>query len=119
MVGFVDPHKLVVRRSAFSLALPNAQDGGETEGGVESKGLKCQFSHMEGDLDLQKSLNWFPFQKGKHQRKKTIVLKNENEKNEKARKNWVDNKILHLIVPRKKMKFENWMLGPQIRPQAF
>jgi hypothetical protein len=56
MVGFVDPHNLVVRRSAFP-ALPNAQNEGETEGEVESRGLKCQFSHMKGDLDLQKSLN--------------------------------------------------------------
>ncbi len=52
MVGFVDLHKLVGKRNAFS-ALPNAQNGGETEGGVESEGLKCQFSHTEGNLDLQ------------------------------------------------------------------
>jgi hypothetical protein len=42
MVGFVDPHKQVVRRNAFS-ALPNAQNGGETKGEVESGRLKCQF----------------------------------------------------------------------------
>jgi hypothetical protein len=71
MVGFVDPHKLVVRRSAFS-SLSNAQNGGETKGGVKSGGLKCQFSHMEGDLDLLKSVNWFPFQKGEHQGKRQL-----------------------------------------------
>jgi len=39
MVGFVDPHKVVARRSAF-LAFPNAQNGGESIGGVESERLK-------------------------------------------------------------------------------
>jgi hypothetical protein len=52
MVGFGDLHKLVSRRNAFS-AFSNAQNGGEIEGGVESEGSKCQFSHTERDLDLQ------------------------------------------------------------------
>jgi hypothetical protein len=50
-VGFVDPHKMVVRRSAFS-TLSNAQNGGEPEGGAKSGRLKHQFSQVEGDLDL-------------------------------------------------------------------
>ncbi len=51
MASFVDPHKVVAKRiSAFS----NAQNGGESKGGVESGGLKCQFSQVEGNLDLQK-----------------------------------------------------------------
>lgn len=37
----------------------------------------------------------------------------------KLEKNWVDIKISQLIVPRKKKKLENWILGPRIRPQAF
>ncbi len=28
----------------------------------------------------------------------------------KLEKYWVDNKISHLIVPRKEMKLENWVL---------
>jgi hypothetical protein len=53
MVGFMDPHKVVVRRSAF-LAFPNAWNEGELKGGVESEGLECQFSQVEGDFNLQK-----------------------------------------------------------------
>ncbi len=41
----------VARKSTFS-ALPNAQNGGESEGGAKSGGLKHQFSQVEGDLDL-------------------------------------------------------------------
>jgi hypothetical protein len=56
LAGFVDMHKVVVRRSAFS-ALPSPHNGGELEGGAKSGGLKCQFSQVEGDLDYKKSLN--------------------------------------------------------------
>ncbi len=52
MVSFVDPHKLVAKRNAFS-AFPIAWNGGESKSGVESGGLKCQFSHVERELDLQ------------------------------------------------------------------
>jgi hypothetical protein len=41
------------------------------------------------------------------------------KKNEKVRKNWVDNKISHLIVPRKEMKLEIGYWTLEIRPQAF
>jgi hypothetical protein len=50
MVGFVNAHKVVVR-SAF-LACSSAWNGVELEGGVKNEGLKCQFSHVENDLDL-------------------------------------------------------------------
>jgi hypothetical protein len=50
MAGFVNPQ--VVRKSAFS-AFPRAKNGEELEGGLESGRLKCQFSQVEGDLDLQ------------------------------------------------------------------
>jgi len=51
MASFVNPHKVVVKRNAFS-AFPSAQNGIELEGGVESEKFKCQFSQVEGDLDL-------------------------------------------------------------------
>jgi hypothetical protein len=39
MVGFVDPHKVVARRSAYS-TFPNAWNEGESKGGAESGRLK-------------------------------------------------------------------------------
>jgi len=36
MVGFVNPHKVVVRKSAFS-SFPSAWNGGELEGGVSKE----------------------------------------------------------------------------------
>jgi hypothetical protein len=39
MVGFVDRHKVLTKRSAFS-GLPSAQNGGDFEGRVESGRLK-------------------------------------------------------------------------------
>jgi hypothetical protein len=33
IVGFVNPHKVIIRRSASS-TLPNAQNGGESKGGI-------------------------------------------------------------------------------------
>ncbi len=53
MAIFVDPHKVVTRRNAFS-TLPSAWNEVESKGGIESGGLKHQFSQVEGDLDLQK-----------------------------------------------------------------
>jgi hypothetical protein len=40
MVSFVDLHKVVVRRSAI-LALPNAQNRGQSKDGLKSERLKC------------------------------------------------------------------------------
>ncbi len=51
MVGFVNLHKVIIKRCASS-ALPNARNGGESKG---------------GDLDLQKILKPIPIQKKKHQ----------------------------------------------------
>jgi hypothetical protein len=39
MVGFMDRHNVVIKRSAFS-TFPSAQNGGEFEGLVESGSLK-------------------------------------------------------------------------------
>jgi hypothetical protein len=41
MAGFVDLHKMIARKNAFS-ALPSAWNEGELEGGAKSGGLKCQ-----------------------------------------------------------------------------
>jgi hypothetical protein len=51
----LDPHKVIVRRSAIS-AFPNAWNEVESKDTVKSEELKCQFSQVEGDLDLQKSI---------------------------------------------------------------
>ncbi len=60
MVIFVDLHKVVVKRNAFS-TLPSAWNEVESKGGIESGRLKHQFSQVEGDLDLQKILKPIPF----------------------------------------------------------
>jgi hypothetical protein len=62
MASFVDPHKVVARRSAFS-AFPRAQNGGELEGGLEIGRLKWQFSRVKGDLDLQEIPQLVPISK--------------------------------------------------------
>jgi hypothetical protein len=49
---------------------PNAQNGGETKGEVESEGLECPFSHMEGDLDLQEIPKPVPISKKKNTKEK-------------------------------------------------
>jgi len=43
---------VVVRKIAFS-TLSSARNRGESKGGIESGRLKCQFSQVERDLDLQ------------------------------------------------------------------
>ncbi len=51
MSSFVDPQKVIARRSALSAFL-NARNEGESKGREKNEGLKCQFSQMEGDLNL-------------------------------------------------------------------
>ncbi len=102
MVGFVDPHKVIIKRRAF-LTLPNARYGGELEGGATSGRLKCQFSQVERDKGIwiyKRFLNQFPFQRRKHQGKRPLWwnLKDENEEGEKVGKNSVDGEALHLII---------------------
>jgi hypothetical protein len=65
MVGFMDPHKVVARRSAF-LIFPSAQNGVELKGGVEDERLKHQFSKVKGDLVLQEILKPIFIIKKKH-----------------------------------------------------
>ncbi len=61
---------------------------------------------MEGDLDLQRFFKLVPIPKKKTPSKKTIVMKNKNEKGEKVEKNWVDDETLHRIVIRGEMELE-------------
>jgi hypothetical protein len=54
MVGFVNAHKVVAQKSAFTI-LENAQNDGVSEVRTKSFGharLKHSFSQMEGDLDF-------------------------------------------------------------------
>jgi hypothetical protein len=69
MVGFMDIHKVVVKRNAF-LAFPRTQNGGELEGEAKSGRLKRQFSQVEGDLDLQEIPKLVPIPKKFHQGRK-------------------------------------------------
>jgi len=62
MVGFIDPHKVVVRRSALS-AFPNAWNEGESKEGTKSEDLKHQFSQVERDLNLQEMSELVPIPK--------------------------------------------------------
>ncbi len=85
MAGFVDHHNVVTKRSAFS-TLPSAQNGGEFEGGVESRSLKHQFSQVEGDLDLQKNFKSIFIPKIKAPKKKVVVVIDKYEEGEKLKK---------------------------------
>jgi hypothetical protein len=70
MVGFVNPHKMIVRKSSFSVFL-SARNGSEWKGESESERLKHK---QKGIWIYKKSLNQFPFQR-KHQGKKMVVMK--------------------------------------------
>ncbi len=59
MTSFVNPHKVIAKRNAFS-AFPSVWNGVKLEGKVENEELKCQFSQMERDLDLQEILKLIP-----------------------------------------------------------
>jgi hypothetical protein len=57
----------------------------ESHGRVESEKLKHQFSHVEGDLDLQEILNLLvPIPNKKTLRKKIVVVKDKDEEGKKA-----------------------------------
>jgi len=45
-------HKVVAKKNAFS-TFPNAQNENESKGDVENERLKCAFSHVERQLELQ------------------------------------------------------------------
>jgi hypothetical protein len=49
-------------------------------------------------LNLQEILELVPIPKKRTSRKKAVVVKDENEEGDKARKNWVDSKVLHFIA---------------------
>jgi hypothetical protein len=71
MAGFMDLHKVVARRSTF-LGFWNAWNWVELKGEVETEGLKCQFSQVERDLDLQKIFKPIPISNKKAQGKKQL-----------------------------------------------
>jgi hypothetical protein len=57
----------------------------ESHGGVKNEELKHQFSHVEGDLNLQEILNLLvPIPNIKTLRKKTIVVKDKDEESKKT-----------------------------------
>jgi hypothetical protein len=54
MVGFIDPHKVILQKNAFPI-LGNVQNDGVSEARIESFGhtwLKHSFSQVERDLEL-------------------------------------------------------------------
>jgi hypothetical protein len=73
---------------------------------IESLGharLKHTFSQVEGDLDLQEIFKLILFPKKRATKKKVAIVTmkredEEGEKVEKARKNWADDEVLHLIA---------------------
>jgi hypothetical protein len=90
MARFVDPHKIVVQRNAFSI-LGNVQNEGVSKVKIESFGhgsLKHSFSQVEGDLDLQEILKLAPLPKKIVIKKKVtiITMKEEDEEGEKVEK---------------------------------
>ncbi len=84
MVGFVDLHKVVARKNAFS-AFPSEWNGVELEGGAKSEGLKCQFSQLEGALELQEILKLVPIPK-KNTKEENNCGERQDKEGEKARK---------------------------------
>ncbi len=105
MGGFVNFHKVVVRRSAFS-AFPSAWNGGESKGMKKSEGLKHQFSQSEGDLNLQEIYKPISIPNKRAPRKKVVVVKDKNLEGKKVRKNWVDGEILYLISLRGEIELD-------------
>jgi hypothetical protein len=51
------------------LVFPSAQNRGEAKGELKNERLKCQFTQMEGDLDLQEIPKLVSFQRKEQQRK--------------------------------------------------
>ncbi len=72
-------------------------------------GLKHSFSQVEGgNLDLQEISKPIPLPKKIATKKKTtiVTMKEEDEEGEKARKNWADGEVLHLIALQGGMELE-------------
>jgi hypothetical protein len=51
MADFMDSHKVIVK-STFQ-PFSSARNVGELKGGAKSEELRCQFSQVKGDLNLQ------------------------------------------------------------------
>ncbi len=85
MADFVNPHKVVVQRNAFS-AFPNTWNEAESKGGAESEKLRRQFSQMDRDMNLQKIFKWILISKKKTL--KMIMMKGKKIKKLKSWKKW-------------------------------
>ncbi len=105
MAGFVNFHKVVVRRSAFS-AFPSAWNGGESKGMEKSEELKRQFSQPEEDLNLQEIYKPISIPNKRAPKKKVVVVKEKNLEGEEVRKNWVDGEILYLTSLRGEIELD-------------
>jgi hypothetical protein len=65
MASFLDHHK-VIARNTFS-TFSGAWNETESKGGIEIETLKCQFSQLKGDLNLEEML-------------KSVFIKKKNSK---------------------------------------
>ncbi len=95
MVGFINPHNVVVLRNTFS-TLANAQNENVLKMKIKSFDygrLKCPFSQVEWDSYLQEIAKPTPLLKKRTTRKKMIVItmKKEEEESEKVGKKWVND----------------------------
>ncbi len=86
MGGFLDAHKVVAQKNAFSV-LGNAQNEGVSKVRTESfghGGLKHSFSLVERDLNLQKIPKLTPLHKKRATKKKVaiVTMKEEDEEGE-------------------------------------
>jgi len=62
MVGFMNPHKVIVRKNVFAI-FSSAQNESESKGRAKSGKLKCQFSQVKEDLNFQEILKTVPITK--------------------------------------------------------
>jgi hypothetical protein len=54
-------------------AFPSARNEGELKGGAKSEKLKCQFSQVKGDLNLQEMPKFISIPKKSTQKKKIVI----------------------------------------------
>ncbi len=108
MISFVNPHKVVSRRSAFS-TFPSARN---EEGRVESERLKHKISQVKGDLHLQKIPKLILIPKKRASREKVVMMKPEDEGGENA------GKIIILIITETKKTHERKEEKKKKRPKV-
>jgi hypothetical protein len=124
MAGFVKPHKMIAKRNAFS-AFPSVWNGVELEDGIESEELKHQFSEVEGDLNLQESIEkrkqlWWNMKMKKLERSSIVCSKSQmfyKKKTMKKRMKKREKTKSYLIFSHVNHTF--FILNLWIEPQAF